>query len=410
MKILIYGLNFSPELTGIGKYTGELASQLKHCGHDVRVLTAPPYYPQWSILPDYKNTWYSEEVDGVLVYRCPIYIPGNESGFLRMLHLLSFACSSIPYYAKILFWRPNLVWVVEPTLAIGPGAVFLARLSGAKTWLHIQDFELDVAFQLGILRNKWLKKVALKIERLILSRFDRVSTISTKMCKKLVEKGVYFNKIRYLPNWADTINIFPERNKDSLRTSLGFTNEDIIALYSGNMGQKQGLNLIIDVARRLQEVKGHSIKFVLCGEGAMKSEIMAASVGLECITWLPLQPVEQLNDLLNLADIHLLPQKAGAADLVMPSKLTNMLASGKPVLATAHEGTELYSIVRQCGCVTEPGNVESFLAALIDLANDPISRINYGLKAREYAVIHLSKSQILHHFEMEIQTLLLNGS
>jgi colanic acid biosynthesis glycosyl transferase WcaI len=176
------------------------------------------------------------------------------------------------------------------------------------------------------------------------------------------------------------------------------------------MGQKQGLNLIIDVARRLQDVNGHSIKLVLCGEGAMKNEIKAASVGLECITWLPLQPVERLNDLLNLADIHLLPQKADAADLVMPSKLTNMLASGKPVIATAHEGTELYSIVKQCGRVTEPGNVESFLSALVELANDPLSRMNYGLNAREYAITHLSKYQILDKFEMELQTLFLNGS
>lgn len=42
LRILIHGINFSPELTGIGKYSGEMAEWLAAQGHEVRVVTAPP--------------------------------------------------------------------------------------------------------------------------------------------------------------------------------------------------------------------------------------------------------------------------------------------------------------------------------------------------------------------------------
>ena len=58
LRILIYGLNYSPELTGIGKYTGEMAAWLAERGHDVRVVAAPPYYPAWRIRDDYRGAWY----------------------------------------------------------------------------------------------------------------------------------------------------------------------------------------------------------------------------------------------------------------------------------------------------------------------------------------------------------------
>ena len=113
-------------------------------------------------------------------------------------------------------------------------------------------------------------------------------------------------------------------------------------LYSGNLGRKQGVVTIGDAARRSQDA-GSPTVYVVSGAGAEHQALAAgaAAHGLTNLLRLPLQPDESFNELLNLADVHLIVQEPGVADLVMPSKLTNMLASGRPVIATAAAGTAL---------------------------------------------------------------------
>jgi len=159
LKILIYGVNYAPELTGIGKYTGEMSEWLAEQGHDVRVVTAPPYYPEWKVSNAYASGFYrKEQVNGVEVYRCPLYVPAKPSGMKRIVHLASFALSSLPIMLKQVFWKPDVVMVIEPPLFCAPTAWTVARLSGGKCWLHIQDFEVDAAFELGIIPFSGLRK------------------------------------------------------------------------------------------------------------------------------------------------------------------------------------------------------------------------------------------------------------
>lgn len=142
--------------------------------------------------------------------------------------------------------------------------------------------------------------------------------------------------------------------------------------------------------------------FVLCGDGAARESLEALASGLSNVQWLPLQPLDQLNELLNLADIHLLPQRGDAADMVMPSKLTNMLASGRPVVATALPNTEVYSVVAGRGINTPPRDAACLANALSQLADDAPLRRNLGHAARTYAEKHLSKDTILQQFEGEL--------
>ena len=123
------------------------------------------------------------------------------------------------------------------------------------------------------------------------------------------------------------------------------------------------------------------------------------------VQWIPLQPFARLNDLLNLADIHLLPQKADAADLVMPSKLTGMLASGRPVVATARHGTQLAQAVEGRGIVVEPGDASAFAEAIKKLAQDLGLREELGRNARDYAISELKKESILSRLEQELLVL-----
>ena len=397
VKILIHSINYFPELTGIGKYSGEMAEWLSSRGHEIRVVAAPPYYPEWKVGRDYSGARYSREaIRGVNVFRCPLWVPKKPSGLKRIIHLASFALSSLPVMLGQVFWKPDIVFVVEPPLFCLPGAWLVARLSGAKAWLHVQDFEVDAAFDLGILPAGKIRNIVLFTERFMMRRFDRVSTISTKMMEKLEKKGVIRNKTSLFPNWVDTEAIFP-REASAMRKELRIPEEEIVCLYSGNMGEKQGLEILIEAARLLKEEK--SIRFVLCGDGSARERLYGSANDLSNIVWLPLQPLEKLNDLLNMADIHLLPQRADAADLVMPSKLAGMLASGKPILATARAGTEIAQALEKCGKLVEPGDARGLADAIFQLAGNMPLRKSLGERARNHAVEHLDRDVVLSAFE-----------
>lgn len=416
MRILIYGLNYAPELTGIGKYTGEMSAWLAARGHDVRVVTAPPYYPAWSIREDYRGRRYRTEGDASngcdpLVFRCPLYVPAKPTGVKRMAHLFSFMLGSLPVMLRQAFWQPQIVFTVEPTFFCAPVALLVAQATGAASWLHVQDFEVDAAFDLGLLPARGpVHAFALGLEKLFTRSFTRVSSISHNMVERALSKGVEPASTLLFPNWVDVDAIHPQppNAPNSFRRQLGLEDK-IVLLYSGNMGAKQGLELLAPLAASFEQ--DPRVHFLFCGDGAFRPQLEALVAGHANVTLLPLQPFDRLNDLLNAADIHLLPQRAGAADLVMPSKLTGILSSGCPVIATADTGTQVARVVsgdspqQACGLVVPAEDASALHAAVQQLVDDEPLRQQLGANARVYAVQHLGKQQVLEQFERNLKAL-----
>jgi colanic acid biosynthesis glycosyl transferase WcaI len=298
-----------------------------------------------------------------------------------------------------IFWRPDVVLMIEPTMFCAPHVLFVAMASGSSSWLHVQDFEIDAAFQLGGLSSR-LKSLVHAIERFLMSKFDRVSTISDRMVERLCRKGVAQAKTALLPNWVDTSTIYPlGGNSNSLRGELGIADRSIVALYSGSMGTKQGLKLLVDASRRL--AARSDIQFIFCGDGPYRETLLAEKRDNSIV--LPLQSAGRFNELLNLADIHLLPQLSDASDLVMPSKLTGMMASGRPVVATAHPETQIAKVLDGKGLVVKPDSLDDFVCAITKLAEDAKLRNSMGHAARQHAVEHMDRSQILGRFEVSIR-------
>lgn len=407
MKLLVYGINFAPELTGIGKYTGEMAQWLADAGHEVRVITAPPYYPAWKVGEGHSARHYrSETWQGVRVMRTPLWVPRQPGGLKRLLHLGSFALSSLPVLCAQWRWKPDVVWVVEPALMCAPAAAAFATLRGARSWLHVQDYEVDAAFDLGLIRGPALRRWVEQAERWLMRRFDRVSTISGRMVERARSKGVAAERIVHVPNWVDISGIAPLTTPSAYRAELGLASDAVVALYSGNMGNKQGLEVLAEVGRLLRDEP--RIQLVLGGNGSGRADLQARCAGLPHVRFLDLQPLERLNEWLGLADVHLLPQRADAADLVMPSKLTGMLASGRAVLATAQPGTELCRVVEQdaaCGLVVPPEDPAAMADALRAMAADPARRAKWGANGRRYAEAELSRDEVLRRFEMQLLAL-----
>lgn len=394
MKILIYSANFAPEPVGIGKYSGEMAAWLVGQGHEVRVVAAPPFYPAWQLDRTYAWPPFRRELlDGVDVWRSPLWVPNKPGGFARVVHLLTFAISSFPIMLWQTLWRPKIVMVIAPALVCAPAGCIVAKLVGAKAWLHIQDFEVDVAFEMGLLNNPLLQSMALATERFLLECFDNVSSISLSMLDRLRQKGLMEKKFRLFPNWVDISHIYPLNIPSDYRKELNIENATKVVLYSGTLGAKQGLMIIPETAQRLAHRK--DLIFVVCGEGVIKSQLEAACGGLSNIKFLPLQPFERLGQLLGLADIHLLPQSPEATDLVLPSKLSGMLASGRPVIATSKAKTEISKVVSKCGLVVPPEDSFALANAIEQLVNDDKARLFYGFQARRYAEENLARDSVL---------------
>jgi colanic acid biosynthesis glycosyl transferase WcaI len=414
LRILIYGLNYAPELTGIGKYTGEMAAWLADQGHEVRVVTAPPYYPAWRIRDDYRGAWYRiEHVPGrPLVFRTPLYVPKRPTGVKRIVHLFSFMLGSLPVMVRQMFWQPQIVFTVEPTFFCAPLTLFVAKSAGAASWLHVQDFEVDAAFELGLLPAQGpVHDAALRTEKFFTFAFDRISGISSKMVERAIAKGMPANRVTLFPNWVDVDAIYPfnpaENRSNIIRAELAAQVPDIankvILLYSGNMGAKQGLELLAPLAETF--ASDTRIHFIFCGDGAFRPRLETLVAHRPNVSMLHLQPLARLNDLLNAADIHLLPQRASAADLVMPSRLSAMLSSGRPVIATAHPGTQVAMVVEGHGLAVPAEDPDALHAAVLRLVEDRELRVQLGRAAREYAVQNLGKHSVLQQFENDLKTL-----
>ena len=240
-------------------------------------------------------------------------------GIWRLLAPLSFALTS----ARVALWkivteRPDIVLCIEPTFFVAPAGL-LAKFTGARTILHVQDLEIDAAFAVGHLEGDRLKSFVLRLESWLLRRFSSVITLSGQMRERLIAKGVAANRIGLVRNWVDLTKIKPLAEPNVFRAELGLSGADFAVLYAGNIGAKQALGVVLDAARQLAGVA--QVHFVIAGDGPEKQHLMQSYADLPNVHFLPLQPEERLCELLNLANLHVLPQSRGAADLVLPSKL-----------------------------------------------------------------------------------------
>ena len=400
MKIIIYGLNFKPELVGIGKYTGELADFLHQKGHEIRVITAPKYYPEWKAK---KNRYYVDKNSCYEIFRCPLFVPKYPNGIKRILHLITFALTSLPILLKNLTWKTDLIILIAPTLFCCPNIFIFKLLSFKKvlTFLQIQDFELEAAFNLGILKGKLLKNFFNKIEIILLNSFQKVGAISKSMEKKLNNKGIGKNSTFYFPNWVDLEDIKQKKLKDkytnNYRKKLKISPETIIIQYSGSMNEKQGFTFLLPIIRHFKKQK--NVFWLFAGEGPSKNAFIDIMSDVPNIEFLSFQKSSELNEWLNTGDIHIIPQNEEVEDLLFPSKCISILGSGNPIVSNANRNTELGKIVEKSGIRVDPKDQLGFINALDYLIKNEKFRLELGKEARNIAQQEFSKEVILENFE-----------
>lgn len=407
-KILLISHNFSPEPIGIGKYNGEMLSWFANKGYDCTVLTTFPYYPFWKIQPPYHGYWYKKETvnaggNAIRVYRCPLYIPSNPTGIKRVVQDFSFCFSKLFVVLKLAFRREkfDLIITIAPPFHLAFLGILLRRITGGKLLYHVQDLQIEAARELKMFSNKNVLKALFKIERHILASADYVSSISQGMIDKI--KAKVKREVLYFPNWVDTVSYFPLPQRELIKVIWGFNQDDFVCLYSGAAGVKQGLEGILAAAEKL---RGESqVKFVICTSGPYKEVLIeeARQKNLSNVSFLPVQDKDLFNAFLNMADLHLIMQKATAGDLVMPSKLATILAVGGASIITSPEDTSLYDIVykHDTGYLVKPGEDDLFVKKILEIKNDQNIEIKRK-NARNYAVKYLNIDNVMNDFLQQV--------
>ncbi|RYY07765.1 MAG: colanic acid biosynthesis glycosyltransferase WcaI [Sphingobacteriaceae bacterium] len=411
-RILLIGGNFYPELTGIGKYNSEMMDWLAENGDICTVVTTYPYYPDWKIKEPYhkKSYWFSREYkatdsglgNSIKIYRCPHFVPANPSGLTRILSDISFCLScSIMMFLSLFKKKYDYVITVSPPFLTGILAVMYKKIKGAKFFYHVQDLQIDAAADLQMIKSRILIEFLFKIEKFIMKRANMITSISEGMITRIREKSPE-SKIQFFPNWVDVNVFYPVTEKRVLKEAYGFDVQDKIVLYSGAIGEKQGLEAILNTANVLKNK--FNLKFIICGSGPYKKKLeeLKSVLKLNNVFFMPLQPANKLNEFLNMADVHLVIQKTNASDLVMPSKLTAILAVGGLAVITAPTQSSLHKIIKnnQMGILAEPEN-QTALNEAIELAlnqNDGEIKNN----ARNYAQQYLSINQILKRYSEDM--------
>jgi colanic acid biosynthesis glycosyl transferase WcaI len=414
-RILLLSSNYYPEPTGIGKYNGEMMDWLSTQNYECAVLTTYPHYPHWKIQHPYtdKSSWYKSENKRFLsspsinIYRCPHYIPAKPTGRRRILSDFSYFISAFFQVTRLMFRKKyDYVLVVAPPFQVGLLGLLYSKIKRATFIYHIQDLQIDAAIDLGMIKSGSLIKLIYSVERYILRKADFVSSISEGMTKKINDK--FAREVILFPNWADTKSFFPIPDKTSIAAKFGYDTNDIIILYSGAIGEKQGLINMLKSAKSLSKSK--RLKFVICGSGPYKDALIASakSMNISNVQFLPLQSTAMFNELLNLASIHLVLQKRSDNELFMPSKLTTILSVGGLAIVTATENTNLYRLItdNDIGFAIEPEN-ELLLTQTIEQVTTSDNEIIKN-NALRYASNYLKKDKVLSDYFSKITN--LNGT
>lgn len=410
-SILLLGYNYSPEPTGIGKYSGEMIEWLAKSGCECTVITTYPYYPFWKVQEPYRKNrfWFKTEKEcfdsggSIRVIRCPIYVPGAPSGIKRIILDFSFLfTSAFPLFYLLFQKKKDMVLAIAPSFLIGLPALCYKFFKRSKFIYHIQDMQIEAARDLGMIKSKFLIRILFNIEHFIFKKADIVSSISDGMMRKLAQK--INRKIYFFPNWADIKTFHPINNKAEIKNQFGYNKDDKIVLYSGAIGQKQGLEAILSAAHFLRN--DLNVKFIICGQGPYKPalETMANNFELNNTFFFPLQPLEKFNEFLNLADVHLVVQKADASDLMMPSKLTSILAVGGLAIITANENSGLYTLVKNHGValVVQAENQDALNQSINDALRESEEIDLIRIRARNYAEQFLDKNEIMSRFKSDL--------
>lgn len=405
MRIHLMSNLYAPdELAGASLFT-DLAYYLRDAGHDVRVTTTFSYYPSWRLKDEDKGVALREElVGGIPVRRVSMYVPEKPNGLGRMRSDLSFFFSLLRA-GKFPNWRPDVVLTALPMLSQCLVQRFQYLFSRVPRLIIVQDFAVDAALELGILRVPGVAWILRGIQRWALRSANTITTISPLMLDKLRQEIGTGRRTLLVPNWIhkslqDEINGQNQSPPSRLPSTL---------FYSGNLGVKQGLP---DFLSQFRESSGADSgwNIEICGGGAEKDRLAAMLDSQRGIALGPVLDEPAYVSKLLSSTACLITQRPGIGANFLPSKLLPALATATPVLAVCDRSSPLANevIEGRFGLVVAPGSPDA-LAENLQRLKSPQLREEFSANAKARAAIY-HRDQVLRTFDQELRNLNQNKS
>ncbi len=400
MRILILSINYWPEVTGIGAFTTYRAEHLAAAGHDVEVCTTFPYYPAWKVPADYSGKLaMTESRNGVRIRRGFAYVPNPATSFKRIVHEASFICSAT---ARAMFCkRPDVLLVVSPPLGLALPAIVLSRIWRIPYVFDVEDLQPDAAAELGMLPRPALK-ILYGLEGIAYRHARLVTTLTAAMKERIASKGVAAEKIELLePRMDESLASTAPSEALAFCRRYGLDGKFLVT-YSGNIGVKQRLDVVIDAAALNRD--DDSMLFLIVGDGADRGRIQgrAAELELRNVRFLPLMSHADFRGLLAASGICLVTQQKSGAEIAFPSKIVTYLAAGRPVVASVDPENEVARITHESGAgrVATAEDPAALLSAILELRGANLREI--GANGRRYAAQRWSSKRVLDHLERSL--------
>lgn len=395
LRVTILGGHYAPEPTGNAPYTSGLAKGLAARGHDVRVITTHPHYPEWRIKDGYGGWSVHEEISGVRVRRLAHYVPANPTGLRRLLSELTLGLR----YLGARWHRPDVVLLVSPNMFSSAAAALRSRWSRLATGIWVQDL-----YSLGVLETGQGGKSVASLIRTVESGTLRSATGVAVIHERFRDFAVGslrvpVGRLEVIRNWSH-VQPAPEVDRATVRQRLGWGADETVVLHAGNMGVKQGLENVVEAAR-LADLQRLPVRFVMLGDGNQRERIETLARGLRCVQFVAPLPDREFAQALASADILLVNEREGMREMSVPSKLTSYFSTSLPVLAATDAASVTAGEIEASGggIRVDTGNPGALLDAALALRNDPTLARALGAAGRRYRDEVLAEEAALDHFE-----------
>lgn len=397
MRITIIGINYAPEVTGIAPYTTGIAEGLAERGHDVTVVTGLPHYPAWRIDDDFRDGPVEPLlINGVRVCRVDHHVPPRSSALGRIRMEASFARAA----AGVSWARPDLVLAISPTLLSAARVVSTCRARGIPTGIVVQDIYSSAVVETGQMGGQ-LARLTARLEAGTLRRASSVAVIHDRFVDTIAALGVDRGKMRVIRNWTHIDGAPGSVNPAEVRARLGWGPDEQIVLHSGNMGAKQGLDNVINAARLVDAGAAPGLRFVLMGNGNQRAELERLAEGVRAVDILDPVPAAEFRAVLGAADVLLVNELPGLAEMAVPSKLTSYFVTGKPVLAATNSRSATAAEVAMSGggTVIQPGQPEALVQGVRAMLADPVACERMGQAGRLFALNTLDRDIAIRGYD-----------